>query len=134
MRHSSRRAGHLGKDKMKNLLIFIIFSISLFGCNAPNSGNSDVMECERFIGAYEEDVTSFYGSNYIKSDINITKDTRLLEYQSSLYSFASDPNKPREIRELMWTFDKYTIVVWLRNEKNRWKVIDCLSWSDYIRY
>ncbi|MBC7920844.1 MAG: hypothetical protein H7Z75_07095 [Ferruginibacter sp.] len=78
-----------------------------------------------------------YGTPARESIVILTKETRLLEYQSNLYTLYPDlsPKDTILVRELFWeNKDGSKLAVWLSNRESSWIVVDNLKWAEEVNF
>jgi len=90
------------------------------------SCSSNPFDCKKIIN--DKDLDQRYGAPKIDT-IELSKETKLYEYQNGLNSIISDlkTNDTIKIIEKKWTENPFVLVKWYNNKSTT--VIDCLSWN-----
>lgn len=88
---------------------------------------------EDLVGMSEAQVVETLGEPDAEGELELDGDSRLPEYQSSLYEVIPESGSLR-VKELTWKTESQTTKVWLRLEGGEWVAFDSLVWSQKIRF
>ncbi len=117
-------------NKVKGITGLLICFISIIACS------DDIKTNKNLIGLEEHDLIVKLSNPNAKTIIRLTKNSNLSEYRSNLYKLYPDLKKGDtiQVKELLWTRDENTEVIWLKLKGNKWVVVDHLKWSKDINF
>ena len=116
---------------MKNKLIISFMAILSWSCGAQ-----DYSKDGKINGLSESELISKFNEPLRESTITLHSESKLLEYQSDLYSLVKEMAKSDTlvVKEMYWEQKKKNQAVWLMKKDGEWKVFDNLNWSKDVQF
>ena len=85
------------------------------------------------IGKSEKEIHAIYGRPDYERNIEVSKEVRLYEYQSSLYKVLEREGKPAlDVKQIGYKPPGKKRVVWFVLKENDFRVVDALEWPEEI--